>query len=214
MIKGIHIPLINITVGTPPTVVVCHRCWSEHDEVYLSLDLETVGWSCCSDTERTAYAEAFRQYVPDPVPAANHINREVLRWFGEKPDITSMSPEERAAYLLYRMGAIPRAAIPHCGVTPRPAALGSVGDRVEAEVECLSVTQQPATQWGESFLIVFRCQGHTLHWRASTGGLDAQPGGKYKAKFTIKSFETFGGDPIIYVNRVQAADYKVRRREG
>ena len=200
---GVHIPLPTPYVLGQPRPVICHRCWSLHADITLLFSDRAVGWSCADAGEVSSYTNFFRESVPDAVLATNHLPRTVQEWFESKP--CDLTREEAAAFLLYRMGSIPAECVRWLeGIRPRPPALGQPGDRVEATVTCVSVTELPATEWGQSFMITFDdSKGRRLLWRTGVGGLDARPGGVYNVKMTIKSHERFGGRPVTYVQRVK-----------
>lgn len=199
---GVHLPLPEpYVIGRSARSTICHRCWSLHADITLLYADRVIGWSCANNEEAAAYASFFRSSVANPVLAANHIPAAVREWLDSKP--SDLTREESAAMLLYKMGAIPPDTVKWLDVRPRPAPIGEPGERVEAVVTCVSVIEQPATEWGQSFMITFESDGRTVIWRTGVGGLDAQPGGTYRVKMSVKSHERFGGKPVTYVQRVK-----------
>ena len=198
---GIYIPLPEPhVIGRSARSVICHRCWSLHADISLLYENAAIGWSCANPEERSIYTTFFRQCVPDAVLASNHLPEAVREWFDSSP--CDLTREESAALLLYRMGPVPRDTIKWLNVRPRPAPLGEPGERIDCEVECTAVTQLPASDWGDRFRIEFACDGRVLHWITGVGGLDAQPGGRYRVRLTIKSHERWAGKPMTLVSRV------------
>ena len=210
---GYHLPLPTpVCHGVAPAVAVCQVCWAAHNEPLLNTGGLAVGWSCAGADDR----ERFRAYLAaaeQHVLAANCASAETKEWLASPPE--DLTPEEAAAILLWRMGVIPQAAATYLrDFRPRPAPLGSPGERVSCSITCVRMEELPRTEWGRSFLIEFASAGHRLLWRTGTGGFDPRPGQTYNVRLTIKSHERYGGTPVTYIQRIKENDSAASSTSG
>jgi hypothetical protein len=79
--------------------------------------------------------------------------------------------------------------------------IGTVGDRMDIEVECVGIGSFVGT-YGETTIYRLKSGNNKLTWFAS-GESDIEIGGKYKVKGTIKKHDEYRGEAVTMINRVK-----------
>lgn len=90
------------------------------------------------------------------------------------------------------------------GKAPASEHIGTVGDRIDLEVECMGIGSFTGT-YGETVIYRLRSDNNKVTW-FSSGESDIEIGGTYKVKATIKRHDEYRGEKVTMVNRVKVLE--------